>query len=97
MKVHEFDIIVNKLGMETRDSKDHHAWFVYNGVRVVKTKRSHGNSKFIPQDKIRQQLKVNESQLAGLIACHIKKEHYIQILIDKGIIAAPSSTEQAIS
>jgi len=87
MKVHEFEKIVTKLGMETRNSRDRHAWFVHKGVTVVRTRRSFGNSKFIPVDKIRCQLKVNESQFAGLISCSVSKDDYIKILTDKGIIA----------
>lgn len=87
MKVREFEIIVNKLGMETRNSSERHAWLVHNGVTVVRTRRSHGNNKFMPEHQIRQQLKVNEEQFAGLISCSVKKEHYIEILTDKGVIS----------
>ena len=87
MKVHEFERIVNKLGMETRNSYDRLAWLVHNGVTVVRTRRSHGKGKFIPADKIRQQLKVNEEQFAGLQSCSVSKDDYIRILTDKGIIA----------
>jgi hypothetical protein len=87
MKVHEFERIVNKLGMETRNSYDRLAWLVHNGVTVVRTRRSHGKGKFVPADKIRQQLKVNEEQFAGLISCSISKQDYIKILAEKGIIA----------
>ena len=86
MKAREFDIVVNKLGMETRNSYDRLAWLVYNGTVVVRTRRSFGNSKFVPADKIRQQLKLNEVQLSGLISCSVTKEDYIGILTEKGII-----------
>jgi hypothetical protein len=87
MKVHEFERIVNKLGMQTRNSYDRLAWLVHDGVTVVRTRRSHGKGKFVPADKIRQQLKVNEHQFAGLISCSVSKQDYIKILTDKGIIA----------
>ncbi len=95
MKVHEFEIIVNKLGMETRNTSERHAWFVHNGVTVVRTRRSHGNSKFMPEHQIRQQLKVNETQFAGLISCSVKKEQYIEILAGKGLI--PTETPRTAS
>jgi hypothetical protein len=60
---------------------------VHNGVVVVRTRRSHGKGKFVPADKIRCQLKVNESQFAGLISCSVDKQEYIKILTDKGVIA----------
>lgn len=87
MKVHEFDTIVKKLEMETRDTKDHHAWLVHNGITVARTKRSHGNNKYIPEDMIRKQLHVDKDQFAGLYKCSVDKPAYIKILIDKGIIA----------
>lgn len=89
MKVRDFDIIERKLGLETRDSSHHHAWLVHDGVTVVRTKRSHGDNKFIPEHLIRKQLHVDKDQFAGLIACNVKKEDYIRILIDKGVIAKP--------
>jgi len=88
MKVHEFERIVTKLGMETRDSRDRLAWLVHEGVTVVRTRRSHGNSKYMPEHQIRQQLKVSESQFAGLISCDLTKEDYIKILTAKGIISS---------
>jgi hypothetical protein len=87
MKVHEFEIIVNKLGMQTRDTHDRLAWLVHNGVTVVRTRRSQGNSKYLPQHLIRQQLKLNEEQFAGLISCSVSKPDYLKILTDKGVIS----------
>jgi hypothetical protein len=86
MKVHEFDRVVKKLGMETRDSSHHHAWFVHDGVTVARTKRSHGNNKFIPEHLIRKQLHVDQREFSGLISCSVNKQDYIKILIDKGVI-----------
>jgi hypothetical protein len=85
MKTHEFEKIVNKLKLKTRDSGDRLAWFYYNGQKILRTKRSHGN-KEQPGDKIRQQLKVNEQQLAGLIDCSVSFADYVEILKAKRII-----------
>lgn len=86
MKVREFETIVKKLHMETKNTKHRHAYFVHNGIHVVKTMRSHGDSKFIPEHKIRKQLCVNQEQFAGLYSCSVSEEMYIRILRDKGII-----------
>lgn len=43
MKTHEFERIVSKFGLITRNSGDRLAWFVHEGQTVVRTKRSHGN------------------------------------------------------
>lgn len=90
MKVHEFEKIVSKLGLKVRNSGDRLAWFEYNGQTVVRIKRSHGN-KEQPGNMIRQQLKVNEKQMAGLIKCDVSLEDYIQILMDKKIIGSGKS------
>jgi hypothetical protein len=95
MKVRDFDIIEKKLGMQTRDGSHHHAWFVYGGVTVVRTKRSQGNNKYLPEHLIRKQLHLNTNQFADLIGCTLKLEGYIQILIDQGIISKPS--DEAVS
>lgn len=87
MKVHEFEKIVNKLGLKVRNSGDRLAWFEYNGQTVVRTKRSHGN-KEQPVNLIRQQLKLNEKQLAGLISCTVSLEDYIEILRSRGVITS---------
>ncbi|MGA3201360.1 MAG: hypothetical protein ABSF12_02575 [Bryobacteraceae bacterium] len=85
MKVHEFTKIENKLGLKTRNAGDRLAWFEYRGTVVVRTKRSHGN-KDLPENLIRQQLKLNEAQLSGLISCSISRQDYIEILRSKQII-----------
>ena len=92
MKTHEFERIVKKLGLKTRNSGDRLAWFVYNGQTVIRTKRSQGN-KEQPGDKIRQQLKVNEEQLAGLISCSVTLENYVEILKSKHLIVEPEATK----
>lgn len=91
MKVHEFEKIVNKLGLKVRNSGDRLAWFEYEGQIVVRTKRSHGN-KEQPGNMIRQQLKLNEKQLAGLIKCDVSLEDYIQILKNKKVINPQPNT-----
>src|ERR1017187_6774820 len=86
MKVHEFETIVNKLHMETRDSKHRIAYFVHNGTRIVKTMRSHGKGKFIPEHLIRKQLHLDQDQFTGLYSCSIGEPEYIEILTKKGVI-----------
>jgi hypothetical protein len=86
MKTHEFERIVTKLNLKTRNAGDRLAWFEHDGQKVVRTKRSYGN-KEQPGDKIRQQLKVNEQQLAGLISCTISLVDYVEILKSKGVIS----------
>ena len=60
MKPREFDKVVAKLGMDTRDTDHRHAWLVHEGVTVARTKRSHGKAKFVPEFAVRKQLHVDE-------------------------------------
>jgi hypothetical protein len=95
MKAHEFEKIVNKLSLKVRNSGDRLAWFEYEGRTIVRTKRSHGN-KEAPEHLIRQQLKLNEEQLAGLISCAVSRDDYIKILVRKKIITPNSpKTDQS--
>lgn len=90
MKTHEFERIVKKLGLQTRNAGDRLAWFVYNGQTVVRTKRSHGN-KEQPENLIRQQLKLNQEQFAGLKDCTVTFNDYVEILRGRGIIEGPAA------
>jgi hypothetical protein len=85
MKVHEFNRLENKLKLKTRNSGDRLAWFEHEGKVITRTKRSHGN-KDLPVDLIRQQLKVNSEQFAGLISCDVSIDDYVDILRNKGLI-----------
>jgi len=85
MKVREFEILVNKLELKTRDSRDRHAWFEHEGTVFTRTKRSHGHGD-LPQHLIRQQLKLSEPELAGIVGCTLYRADYVAILRRKGII-----------
>jgi hypothetical protein len=95
MKVHEFEKIVNKLGLKVRNSGDRLAWFEYGGKTVVRTKRSQGN-KEQPGHMIRQQLKLDERQMAGLVKCNVSLEDYIRILKNKKIIVEPPNASSKL-
>jgi hypothetical protein len=85
MKTRAFEILVTKLQLQTRDTGDRHAFFIYEGRVITRTKRSHGRGE-MPDYWIRQQLKVNEVQLSDLIGCTLKREDYVAILKEKGLI-----------
>jgi hypothetical protein len=85
MKVHEFCRLEGKLRLKTRDSGDRLACFEYEGRVVTRTKRSHGN-KDLPSHLIRQQLKLNEAELAGVVSCDLEFDDYVEILKKKGLI-----------
>ncbi|MBM4029231.1 MAG: hypothetical protein FJ280_28110 [Planctomycetes bacterium] len=71
--------------LRTRESGDRLAWFEYEGTVVTRTKRSHG-SKDLPGHLIRQQLKLNQQELAGVLSCALEYDDYVSILKKKGLI-----------
>ncbi len=87
MKVHEFDRLVAKLDLKVRNTSHRHAWFEHQGKIITRTKRSHGSGFDLPGDLIRQQLKLNDKQLTGLLDCSLHRDDYISILKAKGLIS----------
>ena len=93
MKVHEFEILVNKLQLKTRNSYDRLAWFEYEGKTITRTRRSHGSGD-LPEHLIRQQLKLNQSDFHDLISCKLHRDDYVKILQLKGLLQS-KETETA--
>ncbi len=85
MKVHEFDRLESKLKLKVRNARDRLAWFEYDGKVITRTKRSHG-SKELPSHLIRQQLKLTQDQLSGILSCALGHLEYVAILKQKGLI-----------
>jgi hypothetical protein len=79
IKAKEFDQLVAKLGLRTRDSADVLAWFEFEGKIITCTRRSRGSGDLHMQHSIRQQLKLNEEQLRKAVGCHLTKEDSIKI------------------
>jgi hypothetical protein len=86
MKTHEFDRIVSKFNLRTRDSGDRLAWLEYEGRVILRTKRSHGSGDLPMHHSIRQQLKLNENQLKGAIDCSFTLEDYLAHLRKRGLL-----------
>ena len=85
MKAHEFDRVVGKFGMKTRQGRDLLAWFEYEGRTIARTRRSKGTGE-LPVRLIRQQLKLNSEQLRQAIRCTLGLDDYIEILKGKDLI-----------
>ena len=85
MKVHQFESVVQKLGLRTRNRGDRLPWFEHEGKTITRTKRSHGKGD-LPGHLIRQQLKLNEDEISGIIACTLYRDDYVEIVKKKGLI-----------
>ena len=72
LKIREFETLVNKLELKTREGKDRLAWFEHDGQVIARTRRSRSTKGGdLPRsDAIRQQLKLNEEQLSGILGGH---------------------------
>lgn len=86
IRAHEFDRVVAKFGMQTRDSRDLLAWFEHDGKVVTRTRRSKGKGELPAPHLIRQQLKLTEEQLGAAIGCTLDRDGYVEILRDKGLL-----------
>lgn len=86
IKAKDFELIVNKFGLRTRNSGDRLAWFEHEGKVITRTRRSHKKGDLPFQHSIRQQLKLNEEQLRQTIACTLDRNQYIEILREKGLL-----------
>ncbi|HET7224472.1 MAG TPA: hypothetical protein VFK69_02065 [Candidatus Eisenbacteria bacterium] len=86
IKRHEFDLIVRKLELKTRQGAHLFAWFEHDGKTITRTRRSEQQGDLPMQHSIRQQLKLTEDQLSGLLACHIGRDQYVEILRAKKLL-----------
>ena len=86
IKAHEFDHLVAKLKLKTRNSRDLLAWFEYKGKIITRTRRSKGSGDLPMQHSIQQQLKLNEEQFRKAIGCTLTRQDYINILQAKGLL-----------
>ena len=86
MKAHEFDRVIQKFEMTTREGRDRLAWFEYEGKVITRTRRSRGSGDLPFQHHIRQQLKLSDKQLRDAVSCKFARDGYIEILRQKGLL-----------
>lgn len=78
LTVREFDVIVGKLKMTSRDTKHKFVWFEHEGRKILWTLRSHGRGDIgSVEHTIRRQLRVNSAQLRNLANCPMTREAYV--------------------
>ena len=82
----EFDRLVTKFRMRTRQGRHLRAEFYYQGHKIRTTYRSQGR-KDNPFYHIAQQLALTPAQLRDAIRCTLSLDDYIALLRDKGLIA----------
>ena len=90
MKISEVLKVFRKLEMEISEGRDTVAKFRHNGNVIVWSRVSHGRGELAGKlpHFIRQQLKVDESQMRKLIDCSYWRKEYEEILRSKGLITS---------
>lgn len=86
LKAKDFERIVRKLDLRTRNRGDRHAWFEHEGKTITRTKRSNKAGDLPFAHAIRQQLKLTEDELRDLVACPLDRDGYVTILRRQGLI-----------
>ena len=86
LKVREFERLVKKLRLKTREGRDRLAWFEYEGKVITRTRRSRGSGDLPHSHAIRQQLKLNEDELNAILACTVSHDEYVEILREKNLL-----------
>jgi hypothetical protein len=85
MNQREFDRVINKFGMQVKQTHHVLAWLVHDGKIVVRTRRSQGR-KDPPAELVRKQLHLDQRQLADAVECTLGLDAYLGILREKGIL-----------
>ena len=83
----EFDRIIGKLQMVSRQGKHKFVWLVHDGKKILWTERSQGRGDIgRVEHAIRKQLKVSSAQLRDLANCPMTRDTYIAHLKSIGLI-----------
>lgn len=82
----DFDTIVRKLGLITRQGDHLFAWFEHQGRVITRTRRSEQRGNLPMQHSIRQQLKLTEVQVRGIVGCSLDRSDYVEILRRKRLL-----------
>ena len=89
LNINKVKQIMHKLEVEMVKCKHHYRGFVtYNGVKLFPIHCSLGK-KDLPGNvphRFRKSLKLDIEEFEYLCSCHMKKQEYFQILIDKQIV-----------
>jgi hypothetical protein len=83
--------VLDKLRVTQVDCKHHRAGFlVVNGVRILKIHYSNGNGDMPPTvaHLFRKSLKLSVEEFRELVACHLGREAYVDILRQRGCVPA---------
>jgi hypothetical protein len=83
-------------GFENGKGDHHHLFLMVSGKRTqIRTKISHGRKTYTDGlwKCLKDQLKLDNNQLTGLMSCTLSYESYLDVLRDKNILPAIQRSE----
>jgi len=86
IKAHQFEHIVNKLQLKSRNAGDRLVWFEYDGKKVTHTRRSYKSGDLPFQKSIPTQLRLSQEEFRKAVSCKLTRDEYIEILRRKGYL-----------
>ena len=86
IKAHQFEHIVNKFQMFSRNAGDRLVWFEYEGKIITHSRRSYSSGDLPFQKSMPKQLGLTRDEFRQAAACKLNRDEYIEILRRKGYL-----------
>jgi len=86
IKAHQFDHIVQKFHMKSRNAGDRLVWFEYEGKKITRSRRSYRSGDLPFQKSMPKQLGLTPDEFRRAAASKLSRDEYIEILRQKGYL-----------
>jgi len=86
IKAHQFEHIVSKFQMKSRNTGDRLVWFEYEGRKITRSRRSNKAGDLPFQKSMPKQLGLTPDEFRQAAACKLNRDEYIEILRHKGYL-----------
>ncbi len=86
IKAHQFEHIVSKFPMKSRNTGDRLVWFEYEGKKITRSRRSNKAGDLPFQKSMPKQLGLTRDEFRQAAACKLNRDEYIEILRRKGYL-----------
>ena len=86
IKTHQFEHIVSKFQMTSRNAGDRLIWFEYEGKKITRSRRSYKSGDLPFQKSMPKQLGLTPDEFRRAARCKLPRDEYIEILRRKGFL-----------
>ena len=86
IKAHQFEHIVSKFQMTSRNAGDRLVWFEYEGKIITRSRRSNKSGDLPFQKSMPKQLGLTPNEFRRATASKLSRDEYIEILRRKGYL-----------